>query len=219
MRARANPFSALVLPLRLIGAAVFLYALVRMLATPDLTLIGIALIGSLLWQAGTAAQETSPLYRRLESTEVKTIMRMRPVRVRSSMSISHFRREHPHLRADAFIITTQDGYDAGVVMPEAIGHGSDGDWPVASVGEFARPISYVDALRLSDPILDAFVRFRDRDDAFLPVLDRRDSLAGFVTAPDLDRWVHSNHLPGIQRSTRETSGEIISRKGEEKLAA
>src|SRR5688572_3195085 len=114
MRTKANPFSALVLPLRLLGAAVFLYAFLRMLVTPELTLIAIAVIGSLLWQAGTAAQETSPLHRRLEAVAVKKIMRMRPVRVRSSMSIARFRREHPDLSSDAFIITTQDGYDAGI---------------------------------------------------------------------------------------------------------
>ena len=219
MRTKANPFSALVLPLRLLGAAVFLYAFLRMLATPELTLIAIAVIGSLLWQAGTAAQETSPLYRRLEAVAVKKIMRMRPVRVRSSMSIARFRREHPHLSSDAFIITTQDGYDAGVVMPEAISHGPDESSRHATVGEFAQPISYVDALRLGDPTLEAFMHFRKRDDAFLPVLDRRDALVGVVTPPDLNRWLSSNHQPGIQRRMPDTSSEVISRTREQKLAA
>ena len=94
---------------------------------------------------------------------------------------------------DAIVITTEAGYDAGIVMPETIRHGAHGSSGRSTVGELAKPISYVDALRPGDPVLDAFLHFRKWDDEFLLVLDRRDSVAGVVTRADLNRWLTPDH--------------------------
>jgi hypothetical protein len=173
----------------MIGIAALLYAFVRMLAAPDLTLIVIAVVGSLLWQASTVVEEHSPLYRRLASATIKDIMRNRPVRVRSWMSVGRLRSEHPEIPSNVFIITTQDGYDAGIVTPEDLSRVSDEMGRYTSVAQLAHPIGYVHGLRLEDPVLEAFLRFRKSDDTLLPVLDRREDLAGVVTREDIDRWL------------------------------
>ena len=192
----ANPFSALVLPLRVFGVAAFLYAFVRILAAPDLTSIVIAILGSLLWQAGTAAEEHSHLYRRLESTTLGQIMRTRPVRVPSWMPDSQFRSEHPDIGTDNFIVMTQDGYDAGIVTPGEMNHVPDGALSYSAVGQIAHPLSYVHALRPEDSVLEAFLDFRRSGHVFLPILNRRDALAGIVTAQDVHRWLNWNgHAP------------------------
>jgi hypothetical protein len=184
-----NPFSAWVLPLRLLGIAAFLYAFVRLLVTPDLTLIVVAIIGSLLWQAGTAAEEHSPLYRRLESTAVREIMRTRPIRVRSWIPILRFKSEHPNLSSTVFIVTVRDGYDTGVSTPEELSLVSDEAVRYTSVGQFAHPLSYVDGLRPDDPVLEAFLRFRRTDAGFVPVLGEGEVLAGVIARHDLDEWL------------------------------
>jgi hypothetical protein len=187
-----SPFSPWVLPLRVVGVAVFLYAIFRMFAAPDLTLLVIALIGSLLWQAGTVAEERSRLYRRLHSTPVKDIMRTLPVRARSWIPVLRFRSDHPALGPDAFIITTQDGYDAGVLTPEelsAVPNELARDTPLAHL---ARPLSYVQALREDDPALEAFLELKRTQDAFLPVLKGGGALTGIVTAQHIDRWLQDN---------------------------
>lgn len=193
---RANPFSALVLPLRLSAVAVLLYSFVTMLTTPDIAVVAVVLVGLCFWMAGTLAQESSALYRRLKSLAAGKIARKRIVRVRSTLSIAEFLKEYPDLGSDAIVITTEAGYDAGIVMPETIRHGAHGSSGRSTVGELAKPISYVDALRPGDPVLDAFLHFRKWEDEFLLVLDRRDAIAGVVAKPDLNRWVTpDNHRP------------------------
>jgi hypothetical protein len=174
----------------MIGIAVLLYAFVRMLVAPDLTLIVIAIVGSLLWQAGTAVEEHSPLYRRLSSATIKDIMRNQPLRVRSWMSVGWFRSEHADLRPNVFIITTQDGYNAGILTPEELSRVPGEMAQYTSLAQLAHPLGYVHGLRLEDPVLEAFLRFRKSDDTLLPVLDRRDALAGVVTREDADRWLN-----------------------------
>jgi hypothetical protein len=187
-----SPFSRWVLPLRVFGVAVFLFAFVKMLVAPDLTLLVITIVGALLWQAGTAAEEQSALYRRLESTAVKDMMRTLPVRVRSWTSVSRFRNEHAALGGDAFIIATQDGYDAGVLTPEELGRVSDNIAAYTSISQLAHPLTYVDGLRVDDPLLEAFIRLKRGPHALLPILGGGDAVAGVITAQDIERWLHKN---------------------------
>jgi hypothetical protein len=209
----ANPFSAWVLPLRMIGIAVLLYAFVRMLAAPDLTLLVFAIVGSLLWQAGTAVEEHSPLYRRLASATIKDIMRNQPVMVRSWMSVGRLRSEHPDLPPNVFMITTQNGYNAGILTPEELSRVPDEMAQYTSLAQLAHPLGYVHALRLEDPVLEAFLRFRKSDDALLPVLDRREALAGVVTREDADRWLNKGAYEGRRLPANTETG------AEKKLAA
>ena len=205
-------FSKWVLPLRLFGVAVLLYAFARMLAAPDATLIIFAVVGSLLWQAGTAAEEHSPLYRRLNSTAVKHIMRTLPVRVRSWTSVSRFRSEHPARGPDAFIITTQDGFDAGVLTSDELSRVPDDVARYTSVSELAHPLNYVDGLRMDDPVLDAFLRFKRGHYAFLPILGGGDALAGVVTAQDIGRWLHNNgrRAPAAPKRPAENPAQSVA---------
>jgi hypothetical protein len=184
-----SPFSAWVLPLRLLGISAFVYAFVRMLAAPDLTLIVVGILGSLLWQAGTAAEEHSPLYRRPASTTVRKVMRTRPIKARSWVSVFDYKSEHPGSNPDAFIITTQGGYEAGILTPEELSRVPEGAVRHTSVGQLAHPVSYVDGLGFDDPILEVFLHFRRSNAAVVPVLDEREALAGVLERQDLDKWL------------------------------
>jgi hypothetical protein len=188
-----------------------------MFAAPDMTLLVVALIGALLWQAGTVAEERSRLYRRLDSTPVKDIMRTLPVRARSWMSARRFRNEHPALGPEAFIITTQDGYDAGALTPEEL---SDVPAEMARqmpLAHVARPLSYVQALREDDTVLEAFLSLKRTQDGFLPVLERGGALAGIVTVQDIDRWLQNNGRD-VQR-TRKIAARQRVQTVPERLAA
>ena len=189
-----SPFSVWVLPFRVAGVVVFLYAFIRMLVTPDLTMLGVAIVASLLWQAGTAIEEHSALFRRSEGTPIRDITRTRSLKAPSWISVARFHREHPVVGWGTFITTTEDGYDAGVVTPEEIYSVSANEAPYVSLGQLAKPISYVDALRFEDPILGAFLGFRSKSPAVLSVLDTRGALGGIVTRSDVDHWLNNRRI-------------------------
>ena len=184
-----SPFSFWALPFRLIGAVVVAYAFIRMLLTPDLTMLALAILGSFLWQASTAVEERSARFRQLQRTPIRDIARTRLLKVPSWTSIAQFRSQHPALGRDAFIVATQDGYDAGVVTPEDLYSVPADEAPYVSVGQIARPITYVDSLRLQDPVLEVYLRFHRERGALLSVLDNRDALAGIVTRSDVEQWL------------------------------
>lgn len=189
-----SPFSAWVLPFRATGTIVFLYAFIRMLVTPDLTMVAVAIAGSLLWQAGTAIEERSALFRRLEGISIRDVARTRSLKVPSWMPVARFHREHPFAGPDTFIITTQDGYDAGVITPEELYSVPANEVAYVSLGQLAKPISHVDALRHEDPILEAFSEFGSKARAVLPVLDKRGNLRGVVTRSDVDYGLNKRRI-------------------------
>ena len=191
-----SPFSVWVLPFRVTGAVVFLYAFIRMLVTPDLTILAITIVGSLLWLTGTAIEERSALFRRMEETPIRDVARTRLLKVPAWTSVARFHREHPVVSSDTFVITTQDRYDAGIVTPEELYRVSANEAAYVSLGQLAKPISFVDALRFEDSVLEAFLRFRSNNRWVLSVLDKRGAFGGLVTRSDVDRW--SNNLR-IQR--------------------
>jgi hypothetical protein len=90
-----------------------------------------------------------------------------------------------------FIVSTQDGYDAGVVTPEDLYNVPVDEARYVSVGQMARPISYIDSLRLHDPVLEVFLRFHRKRGAALSVLDNRHALAGMVTRSDVEQWLNN----------------------------
>jgi len=186
-----SPFSFWVLPFRLIGAAVFAYAFIRMLLTPDLTMLALAILGSLLWQSGTAVEEYSARFRQLQNTPIRDIARTQLLKAPSWTSIARFRDQHPALERGTFVVTTQGRYDTGVVAPEDLYSVPADEARYVSVGQMARPITYVDSLRLQDPVLEVYLRFRRERPAVFSVLDNRDALAGIVTRSDVEEWLNN----------------------------
>lgn len=187
---KTNLFSRVVMPLRLAGSALILYAFLKILVVPELLSIGIALSGALIWQAATAVERNSPIHKRLASAALKEIMRTRAVRVESARSIAQFRSEHPELSTDAFIVATQDGYDTGITTPEELDNVPAETLRNVTVGQVAHPLVYVSGLRSDDQVLEAFVRLDQSKHSLLPVLDGRENLVGVVTTRDVDQWLH-----------------------------
>ena len=186
-----SPFSFWVLPFRLVGALVMAYAFIRMLLTPDLTILALAIVGSLFWQAATAVEEHSARYRRLEGTPIRDIARTRALKVPSWTSVADLRSQQPALGRDTFIIVTQDGNDSGVVAPEELYSVPANDAASMSAGRLARPISDVDSFRLEDSILEVYLRFHRKRRAVLSVVDNSDILKGMVTRSDVEQWLNS----------------------------
>jgi hypothetical protein len=169
-----------------------------MLVILDFIMLGVAIVGSLLWQAGMVIEEHSALFRRLAGTPIRDIARTRSLKVPSWISVASFHREHPVVGSDIFIITTRDGYDAGVVTVEDLYSVSPNEASYVSLGRLAKTISYVDALRFEDPILEAFLGFRSKDPGILSVLDKRGTLGGIVTQSDVDHWLNDPRIHRVQ---------------------
>ena len=186
-----SPFSFWVLPFRLIGALVMAYAFIRMLFAPDLAILALAIVGSIFWQAGTAVQEHSARYRRLEGTPIRDIARTRALKVPSWTSVADLRSQQPALGRDTFIIVTQDGNDSGFIAPEDLYSVPADEAASMSAGRLARPISWVDSFRLEDSILEVYLRFHRKRPAVLSIVDNSDSLKGIVTRSDVEQWVNN----------------------------
>ena len=128
------------------------------------------------------------------------------------MSILRFRSEHPHPGSTVFIVSVQDGYDAGIATPEELSLVSDEAARYTSVGRLAHPLSHVDGLRPDDPILEAFLRFRRSDAAFVPVLGEGEVLAGVIARHDLDAWLKNRARAGGPLRLVLTENETIEKK-------
>jgi CBS-domain-containing membrane protein len=98
--------------------------------------------------------------------------------------------------------------------PEELSRLRDEPAQHTSVAQVARPLGCVHGLRLEDPVLEAFLRLRQSDHRFLPVLDRPEALAGIVTSHDIERWFHNNGL-AVERViciAAEGSGQTAAEK-------
>jgi CBS-domain-containing membrane protein len=187
-----------------------------MLLTPDLTMLALALLGSLFWQAGTAVEEHSARFRRLEGTPIGDIARTRSLTVPSWTSVARFRIQHPAVGRDTFIVTRDDGYDVGVVTPEDLYSLPTDEAVYVPVGQIAQPISSIDAFRLDDPVLEVFLWFHRTGRAILSVLDNNNALTGIVTRSDVAQCL--NNASGIIRRVHNVAPKCASTAGR-KLAA
>jgi signal-transduction protein with cAMP-binding, CBS, and nucleotidyltransferase domain len=184
--------------------------------TPDLTMLALAILGLLFWQAATAVEERSARFRQLERTPIRDIARTRSLKAPSWTSVARFRSQHPALGRDTFIVITQDGYDTGAVAPEDLYSVPADEARYVSLGQMARPITYVDSLRLQDPVLEVYLRFLRKRPAVLSVLDNRGALAGIITRSDVEQWV--NNPSSVIRRAHEAASTYASTAARE-LAA
>src|SRR5688572_7162729 len=79
--------------------------------------IVIAIIGSLVWQVGTALEERSSLFRRLDKTPVGNIMRTERLPVPSWWTLAKVRRQFATSGKLRFLVTMPDGFESGVALP------------------------------------------------------------------------------------------------------
>lgn len=192
MRSLHSSFSLRVLLLRVAGAAMVVAGLVSMLVAWNLTAIAVAVAGSLVWQAGTLLKERSSLFRRLETTPIRDVMRSRLVPVAIWWSLEKVRALFPLVDNHSFFVTTESGFLTGIALPEWIWEPTHEEARHRKMEELSRPIEYVHAVRDDATALMAFGHMNLLQRDYLSVTDARDTLVGVitreqVTAPTDDR--------------------------------
>jgi CBS domain-containing protein len=175
-----NRFSRWVLPLQMFGSLIMLYGFVRIVTATDATGIAIGLLGALAWPAATLIEERSPLFKRLTAASVGRAMATKPVVVPSSWRIIDVRKRFDDLGTDSFFLVLQNRYTRSVALPETVHRVPGEDARYRTVGEVAHPISYVDAVRPDDALLEAFNRLDSPRLEYVAVLDERGTLAGVI---------------------------------------
>jgi hypothetical protein len=176
-----NRFSRWVLPLRIFGSVIMLYGFVRIVTATDAIGIAIGLLGAMAWPAATLIEERSTLFRRLTTVSVRHAMATTPVIVPSSSRISDVRKRFGNLREDSFFLLSQNGYTTDVALPETVARVSSEEARYRRIGEVAHPISYVDAVRPDDVLLEAVNRLDSPRLEYVPVLNHRGRFTGVVT--------------------------------------
>src|SRR5687768_2841038 len=126
MRYLRSPFCKWVMPARFVSLIIILYGFARIFVVTDFSGIGIALLSSLVWRAGTLLEERSSSFQLLRSMSVAKLMRAQPIAVSSSWTPAGVRVNFPALDDGSFFVTIQDGYLSGIVLPEWI-HGVSKD--------------------------------------------------------------------------------------------
>jgi CBS-domain-containing membrane protein len=184
-----SPFSRWVYPSRLLGSIIMIYGIVRVLFASDVAGIVFGVFGALVWQLGT---KLSPLFRRLAEGCVGNVMASNQIIVPSWWRVSDVRKRFPAVDTNSFFVTTQDSYKSGVVLPEEIYSASVKDSRYLSIGQVARPISYVNAARMDDSLLEAFSTLESLGREHMVVVDDRENLAGVITRKHIDAYLRTS---------------------------
>ena len=142
-----NPFNPWTLPTRCFAAVIMAYGFSRILMTADAAGIVIAVVGSLVWQVGTALEERSSLFRRLDKTPVGSIMRIDRFPVPSWWTLAKVRKQFAAFGKLRFLVTMHDGFESGVALPQQVLAINEPEAPFVPIGVLAQPISRVNAVR------------------------------------------------------------------------
>jgi signal-transduction protein with cAMP-binding, CBS, and nucleotidyltransferase domain len=210
MRRLTNRFSMWVMPLRLLGSIVMLYGFIRIVTIPDAIGFAIGLLGALAWQAATAFEESSPLFRRLTAVTVRQAMATKPITVSSWWKVPDIRQRFGVLGNDSFFLVSQDGYLSGIAMPDDVYQVSSEDARSLSIGQLARPISHVNAVRTQDTLLDAFSRLESSRIEHVPVFDERGTLAGVITRRHIADCLQNGAEASSNTRVLDSAGERAS---------
>ena len=202
-----SPFSKWVLPVRLAGLGIVLLGFAQIVLASDAAGIVVAVIGSAVWQAGMALEKRSPLFQLLNSTPVRHLMRTKRTNIPSSWTVAkaYERLSFPSERT--FFVTTQDGYESGIALPEQLRELSEDKADDRVLGQIAQPISYVDAIRDIDPLLTAFDHMERHRNNYVTVLDGREYLVGVVTKKQLAKFIANADAGCLNLPSRPTEPE------------
>jgi CBS-domain-containing membrane protein len=163
-----------------VGSLIMGYGFIRIVTATDVSGIAIGFLGALAWPAATLIEEHSPLFKRLTAAVVRQAMATKPVVVPSWWRIIDVRKRFDNLGTDSFFVVSQNGRTIGVALPETVRRVPSEEARYRSVGEVAHPISYVDAVRPQDPLLEAFNRLDSPRLEYVAVVDERGTLIGVV---------------------------------------
>jgi hypothetical protein len=187
-----SPFSRWIYPSRLLGSIIMIYGIVRVLFASDVAGIVVGVFGALVWQLGTALEELSPLFRRLAEGSVRHVMASNQIIVPGWWRVSDVRERVPAVDTNSFFVTIQDGHKSGVVLPEEVYSASVEDSRYVSIGQVARPISYVNAARADDSLLQAFSTLHSLGREHMIVVDDRENLAGVITRKHINAYLRTS---------------------------
>ena len=113
----SSSFSRWVLPVRLIGLATGLLGLSIVVVEAGATGIVVAVVGFLVWQAGTLLEERSTEFRRLNGTPARDVMLTERIDVQSWLKVARVRERFLDASEQTFFVALQDGYESGIVLP------------------------------------------------------------------------------------------------------
>jgi CBS-domain-containing membrane protein len=197
MRFLRSPFSQWVMPMRILAVLIVLYGFIRIFSAADAAGIIIAIVGSLVWQAGMFFEMRSSMFQRLQNASVESMMRTHAIVVDNESRVAKLVGQFPATDVDYFFVTEQNGYMSGIVLPEWLNQVSKDEARHLSVALIARPITYSNAMRKHDTALAAFRSMELLRRNYLPVLDLRDRLVGVITRERLAKF--SRNPAGLTR--------------------
>jgi hypothetical protein len=198
-------FSQWVLPVRCIGLVICVVGFGRIVHSSDAMGILVAAIGSLVWQAGTLLKERSPFFRLVSTTLAREVMRTKRLDLPGHLIVAKLWERLGGLSEEMFFVTTQDGYQSGIVVSEQLCTMSRDDGHYMSVAQVAQPISCAESIRDDDSVLAALTEMERHRRDYVTVLDRYERLVGVLTRKEVARLVASRR-PVVGRERLEFVG-------------
>ena len=181
----SSSFNRWVLPVRLIGLATGLLGLSFVVVAAGATGIVLAVVGSLIWQAGTLLEKRSAEFRRLNGTPARDVMLTERIDVQNWVKVAKVRERFLDANEQTFFVTLRDGYESGIVLPAQLRAVSEEDARYLPVGQVAQAISDISSIREDDSLLAAFEEMARHRLLYLTVLSLSERLVGVVTSKDI----------------------------------
>ena len=184
----SSSFSRWVLPVRLIGLATGLLGLSIVVVEAGATGIVVAVVGFLVWQAGTLLEERSTEFRRLNGTPARDVMLTERIDVQSWLKVARVRERFLDASEQTFFVALQDGYESGIVLPAELRAVSEEDARYSPVGQVTQAIRDISSIREDDSLLVAFEEMERQCLPYVTVLSLSERLVGVVTSKDIARF-------------------------------
>ena len=125
----------------------------------------------------------------------------------SSWTVAKVRDRFSCPTEEAFFVTTQDGYESGIALPEQLREFSESAASRLLLGQIARAIRYVDAIRDIDPLFAALNYIERHRSDYLTVLDSREYIVGVLRRKQLAKFLGNKDASRLNLSSRSIESE------------